>query len=155
MTYITDKEREFARKHIDAMNEIVGEDIVSRGRGGCICWARYIVGCTLIGKGLPPGKTARIFGFNHSSMSYWRERMERIFNYPQMYRTEKVMYEKFMEKTSEISLRGDRDTFDDLVDSYIKGHLKCPQNVRNEATRWGKALALYFYNLGKNGGTDD
>lgn len=149
MTYITDTEKEFARKHIEAMNEIIGEDITGRGRGICLCWGRYIVGSVLMGKGIRPSHVATIFGFNHSSMPYWREMFQNILAYPQLYRAERELYDKFIAKASDIRMEDIEESIEKEIEIWTK---KDPIGIKeySEAiTKWGKSIARHFYNIGK------
>lgn len=87
-----------AKKALEAMEEVVPDDLVHPCRHTNVVWARYIVEYYLRSLGYSLSKISRIFHRgSHSSVVKSEREVERMLQFPAYYENEYKIWEKFQE----------------------------------------------------------
>lgn len=89
-----------AERYIEAMSDIVGQDILIRTRSVLLVWARNMVAYQLRLEGYSVTAVGACLGLNHSTVTHCASRMREMLERPKMYAREARIWTEFQKQLS-------------------------------------------------------
>lgn len=86
------------RAYVQMMNEIVGTDILEKGRSRDLVWARYVIMHKMAMDGCPLTYIGKLFKISHCTVIYARDTVDRMLLSPRMFPYEMTVYHEFYKR---------------------------------------------------------
>lgn len=92
--------RSVAERYVEAMSDIVGQNILIRTRSILLVWARNMVAYQLRLEGYSVTAVGECLGLNHSTVTHCASRMKEMLERPKMYAKEARIWTEFQKRLS-------------------------------------------------------
>lgn len=88
---------EKATRYVNAMNDIIGRNILGSDRDNILVWGRNWVIWQMVKDGMTEQQVAYIIGKDHSTIHYTKERIRDVMDSPSLYEYEINLWNKFQQ----------------------------------------------------------
>lgn len=86
---------DLGNRYVNAMNNIIGRNILEDKRDSFLVWGRHFVIYQLYKDGLTEAQIGRIIGKDHSTINYSKNRVKDVMDSPSSYKQEIKLWTEF------------------------------------------------------------